>query len=100
MSVSWGGVTVVERTLALMQKATEVDSSWRFFVNLGHVSGEGYGYRSRGSSNNNNRTSASWATVNWNGVTGRKPPGYCSTVLVVVCFSFPVRFSSLFNLMD
>ena len=38
VSVSWGGVTVVERTLALMQKATEVDSSWRFFVNLGHVS--------------------------------------------------------------
>ena len=38
VSVSWGGVTVVERTLALMQRATEVDSSWRFFVNLGHVS--------------------------------------------------------------
>ncbi|CAN0462507.1 unnamed protein product, partial [Laminaria digitata] len=36
VSVSWGGVTVVERTLALMQKAAEVDSSWRFFVNLGH----------------------------------------------------------------
>ncbi|CAM9143706.1 unnamed protein product [Ectocarpus sp. 12 AP-2014] len=36
VSVSWGGITVVERTLALMTKAVEVDSSWRFFVNLGH----------------------------------------------------------------
>ncbi|CAM9132895.1 unnamed protein product, partial [Hapterophycus canaliculatus] len=35
VSVSWGGITVVERTLALMTKAVEVDSSWKFFVNLG-----------------------------------------------------------------
>lgn len=38
VSVSWAGITVVERTLALMQKALEVDDSWRYFVNLGHVS--------------------------------------------------------------
>lgn len=37
VSVSWAGVTVVERTLALMQKALEVDDRWRFFINLGHV---------------------------------------------------------------
>eukprot|EP00903_Cladosiphon_okamuranus_P011413 g10756.t1 len=36
VSVSWAGITVVERTLALMTKAVEVDSSWRYFVNLGH----------------------------------------------------------------
>lgn len=38
VSVSWAGITVVERTLALMTKAVEVDKTWRFFVNIGHVS--------------------------------------------------------------
>jgi hypothetical protein len=36
-SVSWAGVTVVERTLALMQKALEVDPDWEYFVNIGQV---------------------------------------------------------------
>ncbi|CAM9250441.1 unnamed protein product, partial [Discosporangium mesarthrocarpum] len=36
VSVSWAGITVVERTLALMQKAMDVDPRWRYFVNLGH----------------------------------------------------------------
>lgn len=36
VSVSWAGITVVERTLALMDKALEVNASWRYFVNIGH----------------------------------------------------------------
>lgn len=36
-SVSWAGVTVVERTLALMQEALEVDPEWEYFVNIGQV---------------------------------------------------------------
>lgn len=44
-SVSWGGITVVERTLALMQVALEVDSKWSWFVNLGH---EDYPIKSQG----------------------------------------------------
>mmetsp|Transcript_32795 Transcript_32795/g.42108 ORF Transcript_32795/g.42108 Transcript_32795/m.42108 type:complete len:454 (-) Transcript_32795:403-1764(-) len=36
VSVSWAGITVVERTLALMQTALEMNSEWRYFVNLGH----------------------------------------------------------------
>jgi hypothetical protein len=35
--VSWAGVTVVERTLALMQAALEVDADWEYFVNIGQV---------------------------------------------------------------
>jgi hypothetical protein len=35
--VSWAGITVVERTLALMQEALAVDSDWEYFVNLGQV---------------------------------------------------------------
>ncbi|CAM9732374.1 unnamed protein product, partial [Chrysoparadoxa australica] len=35
-SVSWGGISVVERTLALMQTALEKDEKWSYFVNLGH----------------------------------------------------------------
>lgn len=38
VSVSWAGITVVERTLALMDKALEVDDKWKYFVNIGHVS--------------------------------------------------------------
>ena len=37
VSVSWGGVTVVERTLALMQAALERDPEWEYFVNIGQV---------------------------------------------------------------
>eukprot|EP00624_Nannochloropsis_granulata_P003813 evm.model.NODE_29330_length_32469_cov_23.021097.3 len=37
VSVSWGGVTVVERTLALMQAALERDQEWEYFVNIGQV---------------------------------------------------------------
>ena len=36
-SVSWAGVTVVERTLALMQEALAVDPEWEYFVNIGQV---------------------------------------------------------------
>jgi len=35
VSVSWGGITVVERTLALMQTALEKDNRWSYFVNIG-----------------------------------------------------------------
>ncbi|EWM30599.1 core-2 i-branching enzyme [Nannochloropsis gaditana] len=35
VSVSWGGITVVERTLALMQAALESDPEWEYFVNIG-----------------------------------------------------------------
>lgn len=38
VSVSWGGITVVERTLALMQAALESDPEWEYFVNIGQVS--------------------------------------------------------------
>mmetsp|Transcript_14498 Transcript_14498/g.22727 ORF Transcript_14498/g.22727 Transcript_14498/m.22727 type:complete len:422 (-) Transcript_14498:117-1382(-) len=36
VSVSWAGITVVERTLALMQVALEQDPTWGYFVNIGH----------------------------------------------------------------
>lgn len=42
-SVSWAGVTVVERTLALMQEALEVDPEWEYFVNIGQVRIRGLG---------------------------------------------------------
>ncbi len=35
--MSWAGVTVVERTLALMQAALAVDPEWEYFVNIGQV---------------------------------------------------------------
>ncbi|KAG5183246.1 core-2/I-branching enzyme-domain-containing protein [Tribonema minus] len=35
-SVAWGGISVVERTLALAQAALELDQRWSYFVNIGH----------------------------------------------------------------